>query len=112
MTPPIVWTFEPSVLLGVLALALVYGRGWARARQPGEPHPPGYGRLALFAGGLPTILTALVSPIDGLGSQLMSMHMVQHILLLDIAPILMILALTKGILRPVSRRVHTVERRA
>ncbi len=58
------------------------------------------------------ILAALVSPIDGLGDQLMLMHMVQHILLLDIAPILLILGLTKGLLRPVTRRLTRIERRA
>jgi cytochrome c oxidase assembly factor CtaG len=40
------------------------------------------------------------------------MHMVQHILLLDIAPILIILGLTKVLLRPVTRRVQVIERRA
>jgi cytochrome c oxidase assembly factor CtaG len=38
--------------------------------------------------------------------------MVQHILLLDIAPILLILGLTKGVLRPVTRRLSAVETRA
>jgi putative membrane protein len=66
----------------------------------------------LFAGGLLAILAALVSPIDGLGDQLMLMHMLQHILLLDIAPILLILGLTKVLLRPVTRRLNAVERRA
>jgi cytochrome c oxidase assembly factor CtaG len=42
----------------------------------------------------------------------MVMHMVQHMLLLDLAPILMILGLTKGLLRPVTRRIHALERRA
>jgi putative membrane protein len=112
VAPRITWSFEPAVLLGVLALGLVYVRGWARAREPGQPHPPGYGRLTLFFAGLLAILAALVSPIDGLGEQLMVMHMTQHILLLDIAPILMILGLTKGILRPITRRVQVIERRA
>jgi putative membrane protein len=100
------------VLLGVLAIGLLYGKGWRRARTAGEPHPPGLGRLTLFCGGLLAVLIALVSPVDVLGEQLMVMHMVQHILLLDIAPILMILGLTKGILRPVTRRLNAVERRA
>ena len=38
--------------------------------------------------------------------------MIQHILLLDISPILAILGLTKVILRPVTRSVHELERRA
>jgi putative membrane protein len=112
VAPRITWSLQPSVLLGVLAIGLLYVRGWRRARTPGEPHPPGLGRLTLFCGGLLAVLVALVSPVDVLGEQLMVMHMVQHILLLDIAPILMILGLTKGILRPVTRRLNAVERRA
>jgi cytochrome c oxidase assembly factor CtaG len=38
--------------------------------------------------------------------------MLQHVLLLDIAPILLILGLTKVLLRPATRRVKTIERRA
>ena len=40
------------------------------------------------------------------------MHMTQHILLLDIAPILLILGLNKVLLRPATRRLHTIERKA
>jgi len=112
VTPQISWSFEPSVLIGVAVLGLVYVQGWRRARAPREPHPPGFGRLALFAGGLLAILVALVSPLDSLGGQLMVMHMVQHMLLLDLAPILLILGLTKGLLRPVTRRLNMIERRA
>jgi putative membrane protein len=110
--PQTSWTFDPGVIAGVVALAVLYVTGWRRARTPREPHPPGFGRLALFAAGLLTILAALVSPLDSLGDQLMVMHMIQHILLLDIAPILLIVSLTKVLLRPVTRRLQVVERRA
>ena len=100
------------MLLGVGALGTLYLLGWRRARATGSTHRPGYGRLALFAGGLLAILVALVSPIDGLGDQLLVMHMVQHILLLDVVPILLILGLNKVLLRPITRRVHAIERRA
>ncbi len=112
MSPPISWTFEPSVLVGMLALALAYGYAWSAARAPGAPHPPGYGRLALFCAGLLTIAVSLISPVDTLARYLLVMHMTQHVLLLDIAPILLILSLTKGILRPVARQVKTLEKRA
>jgi putative membrane protein len=112
VAPTIQWTLEPSVLIGVTALALLYVMGWRRGRGSGSSHQPGFGRLALFAAGLATIIAALVSPIDALGDQLLLMHMVQHVLLLDIAPILLILGLNKVLLRPVTRRVHAVERRA
>ncbi len=112
VSPQITWSFEPGVLLVVLALAMAYLKGWRRARLPGEPHPPGPGRALAFGAGLVAILAALVSPIDRLGQQLMVMHMLQHILLLDIAPILLIVGLTKGLLRPATRRLNTIERRA
>jgi putative membrane protein len=112
VTPHISWSFEPGVLLGVLALGMLYVKGWRRARATREPRPPGIGRLVLFFAGLGAILVALVSPVDVLGQQLMLMHMTQHILLLDIAPILMILGLTKVLLRPATRRLQTIERRA
>ncbi|MGA2010767.1 MAG: cytochrome c oxidase assembly protein [Solirubrobacteraceae bacterium] len=112
VAPTIQWSPEPSVLVGVVALGVLYGLGWRRGRATGSPHRPGYGRLSLFAGGLLTILVALVSPIDALGSQLLVMHMVQHLLLLDIAPILLILGLNKVLMRPVTRRLHAIEQRA
>jgi cytochrome c oxidase assembly factor CtaG len=112
VAPKIVWPFEPSVVLSVVVFGAVYVKGWRRARLPGAPHPPGYGRLTLFLSGLLAIFIALASPVDGLGDQLFVMHMLQHVLLLDIAPILLILGLTKGILRPITRRVRAVEERA
>ncbi len=111
-TPQISWTFEPSVLVGVAALAVLYGLAWRRGRAASGPHQPGLRHALLFAGGLACILLALVSPIDGLGDQLMLMHMVQHMLLLDIVPILLILGLNKVLLRPVTRRLTAIERRA
>jgi putative membrane protein len=112
VAPRIAWSLQPSVLVGVAALAILYVKGWRRARTQREPHPPGIGRLVLFFGGLLAILAALISPIDQLGEQLIVMHMLQHILLLDIAPILLILGLTKVLLRPVTKRLTTIERRA
>ncbi|MEO8966223.1 MAG: cytochrome c oxidase assembly protein, partial [Solirubrobacteraceae bacterium] len=112
VSPSIQWTFEPSVLAGVGILTVVYGLAWRRARASGSPHRPGWGRLALFASGLLAILVALVSPMDGLADQLLLMHMVQHVVLLDAVPILLILGTNKVLLRPVTRRLHMVERRA
>jgi putative membrane protein len=112
VAPTITWSLEPSVLIGVAGLGTLYILGWRRARATGSPHKPGYGRLALFALGLLVVLAALVSPVDALADQLLFTHMIQHVLLLDFAPILLILGLNKVLLRPVTRRVHAVERRA
>jgi len=112
VSPRTSWSLEPGTLLLTAALAAIYVVGWRRARGPGEPHPPGVGRLLLLAGGVLAVLGALISPLDSLGDQMMVFHMAQHMLLLDIAPILLILALTKGLLRPVTRRLHAIEQRA
>ncbi|HWE12254.1 MAG TPA: cytochrome c oxidase assembly protein [Solirubrobacteraceae bacterium] len=112
MSPVIQWTLDPLVLVGVGALAALYLMAWRRGRATHSPHRPGYGRLTLFTAGLLVILAALISPVDDLGDQLLVMHMVQHILLLDIAPILLILGFNKVLLRPVTRRLGAIERRA
>ncbi len=111
-SPPIVWSFELSAAIGVTLLSGVYLIGWRRARTTGSLHAPGYGRLALFMSGMAMVVIALMSPIDSLGDHLLVMHMVQHILLLDIVPILCILGLNKVLLRPITRQLHTVEQRA
>jgi cytochrome c oxidase assembly factor CtaG len=69
-------------------------------------------RLGCFLGALLCTLAALVSPIDELADQLFLMHMIQHVLLLDAIPILAILGFTKVILRPITRAIHDLERRA
>jgi putative membrane protein len=112
VSPAVTWSFEPVTVTILVALGIAYGWAWKRARRPGQPHPPGLGRAGLFFGGILVTALALLSPIDSMGDELMVMHMVQHVLLLDITPILMILGLTKGILRPVTRRIHRIERRA
>ena len=58
------------------------------------------------------LFVALVSPVDVLGEQLASMHMVQHLLIADVAAILLTLGLTRHILRPATRRIHRIERAA
>jgi cytochrome c oxidase assembly factor CtaG len=59
-----------------------------------------------------TLFVALISPVDRLGEQLASAHMVQHLLIADIAAILLTLGLTRHILRPATRRIHRIERAA
>jgi putative membrane protein len=82
----------------------------ASSERPGADAP--VWRLCCFACSLLLALVALVSPVDALADQLFFMHMVQHMLLLDLVPILAILGFTKVILRPVTRTVRDLERRA
>ena len=69
-------------------------------------------RLVAFAAAMLVLVAALMSPIDRLGEQAFVMHMAQHMLLLDVAPVLLIVALTKVILRPATRRLSRLERAA
>ncbi len=112
MSPPLIWTFEPSVIVGVAAATVAYLWAWRRARQPRMPHPPGLIRLSLFIASMCCVLIALISPIDTLSTDMISFHMVQHLLLIDAFPVLFILSLTKGLLRPATRKLTRIEERS
>src|SRR5829696_8796103 len=92
------WTLEPGALLTLALVLVLYVTRWRRVRAAGDPHAPSVGRLLLWIGGVAALGLALMSPIDSLGEDLLTMHMVQHLLLLDVAPILLILGLTKVLL--------------
>lgn len=93
------------------ALVAVYVPRWRRVRRR-EARGASLGRLACFAGGVLILLAALVSPVDGLSDQSFAAHMIQHVLLLDLAPILLILSTTRVLLRPATRRLAALERQA
>lgn len=112
MSPDASWSFAPGVVLGLVVYVAVYGWRWQQARTPTEPHPPSVGRLLVFLTGIAALAAALLSPIDALGEQILAMHMVQHVLLLDVAPVLIILGFTKVLLRPATRVIHKIEQRA
>jgi len=64
-----------------------------------------------FVAGMLALLAALATPLDGLGEDyLFSAHMLQHVLLGDLAPVLLLLSLSRVLLRPVTRRLMRVER--
>ncbi len=104
LSPDTSWTFDPLQIVPTLLLALLYGRRVSTLRRRGTP-VPGW-RIALFATGIGLLLVALVSPIHGLGEQLFSFHMLQHVLLGDLAPLALLGGLTGPILRPVLTVLH------
>jgi putative membrane protein len=113
MRPNLAWTFEPGVLIGVALVGGAYVTRWRAVRSvsdtPARDAP--VWRLACFIVSLLLVLAALVSPIDALADQLFFMHMIQHMLLLDLVPIFAILGLTKVILRPLTRGISDLEQR-
>jgi putative membrane protein len=60
-------------------------------------------RGAAFAGGLVVLAIAVSPPIDALADARLSMHMVEHVMLGDLAPLLIVLGLTGPLLAPVLR---------
>ncbi len=76
------WSFEPWVFIFALALLGVY------AVLPGSRLD---GKFLLFASGVMLIVLTLVSPLDYLGrNYLFSAHMVEHILLLLVIPLMLL----------------------
>jgi cytochrome c oxidase assembly factor CtaG/ferredoxin len=95
------WVFDPWLLGAMLTIAGVYFRGWRKlgARWNG-------GHLCAFLGGLSTIYLALASPIDPFADLLLQVHMLQHALLMMVAPPLLWLGaplfpLLRGLPEPV-----------
>ncbi|MCW3040006.1 MAG: cytochrome c oxidase assembly protein [Solirubrobacterales bacterium] len=107
------WTFEPGAAVLLVGMSVLYGTRWraVRASPEGARGAP-VGSAIAFAGAVLVAFVALFSPVDVLGEQLFAMHMVQHVLLLDVVPILLMLSLTKILLRPATRRLQRVERAA
>src|SRR3954453_17241219 len=106
------WTFEPGAILMIGVLGGLYIGRWRRVRQRHGTISASGVRLASYLAGLLALVIALIPPVDRLAEQAFTMHMVQHVLLLDLAPIALICGLTKVILRPVTHRLQRVEESA
>ncbi|MGD9485494.1 cytochrome c oxidase assembly protein [Streptomyces sp. TRM70308] len=83
------FTGEPFFLLGsVLTLAL-YGWGVLRLRRRGDGWP--LGRLLAFAAGVLTLVLVMCTALNEYGMVLFSVHMVQHMVISMLSPILLLL---------------------
>jgi putative membrane protein len=102
------WSLDPGKLLPVALAAFLYWRRALTLRRRGTP-VAGW-RQGLFGLGLLLFLGAVASPIDWVGEErLFSFHMLQHVLLGDLAPLCVVAGLTRPLLRPVLR-LGAVER--
>jgi putative membrane protein len=84
------WSLPPVATLAIELSAVVYLRGWWLLRRTGVPLLPAW-RAVAFASGLLTAWIALASPVDALNAFLLSAHMLQHMLLMMVAPPLILL---------------------
>jgi putative membrane protein len=109
--PRIEWLADPLVLAPLATMVAIYVIRFRSARREAGGRGAGFAQAAAFAGCMVVLLIALCSPLDGLGEDyLFSAHMLQHVLLGDIAPLLLLLALSRVIMRPATRRLIRVER--
>jgi len=105
VSPSLGWSFEPLQLLPLVVVAFAYGKRAWTLRRRGMP-VPGW-KQALFWTGIALLLLALVSPIDRLAEEeLFSFHMLQHILLGDLAPLALLAGLNRPLLAPILRYLH------
>jgi len=82
------------VLVASAAVAsALFGQAVWRLRARGRADLAGWDRVALFALGLVVAFVALESPLDRVADdRLLSAHMLQHVLIGDVAPALFVLA--------------------
>jgi cytochrome c oxidase assembly factor CtaG len=86
------WAWRPEIILSLGLAAVVHLVGRWRLKQRSSRHFVSPWRTISYLGGLVVVGIALMSPIDVLSTQLFSMHMIQHLLLVMIAPPLLLLA--------------------
>jgi len=94
------WSFEPLQIVPTVVVAYVYVRRTRTLAREGRP-VSGW-RQASFWTSIALVVLALNSPIDALGEEhFFFVHMTQHVLLGDLAPLFFVLGLNGQILRPV-----------
>ena len=86
-----------QLLLPAVA-GLVYGLRARTLARRGAPVPRW--RIAAFAGAVLLFAAALAPPLEYRAEELFVFHMIQHVLLGDLAPLLFVLGLTGPLLRP------------
>jgi putative membrane protein len=107
------WQLDPAVAALALATCALFLQGWLRLRRRGRSEHASGWRLVLFGLGVAAGVLPLVSPLDELSDRyLLSAHMLEHVLLADVSPALLVLAvrgplsvflLPPSILRPLAR---------
>ena len=93
------WSLAPQVVVPLLLLLAGYLRGLRRlAAAPGAAPLPEW-RVAAFSAGWLMLVLALVSPLCRMAATMAAAHMVQHVILVAVAPPLLLLGLTPALLR-------------
>jgi cytochrome c oxidase assembly factor CtaG len=84
--------------LAILVAAIAYAVRINTLSKEGRPVP--LWRQLFFLAGLVVLLIAYVSPLEGLADELLAYHMVQHLLIMDVAALFFVLGLTGPVMQP------------
>jgi len=88
------WTLAPGPLALAAVALLLYAQAFRRLRRRSGSTHADLSRAALFCAGVAASVLAVVSPLDRIGEeQLLSAHMLQHLLLGDVGPLLIVLGI-------------------
>jgi cytochrome c oxidase assembly factor CtaG len=88
------WNAPPLVLASAVAALALFAQAFVRLRRRGRADHAPWSRAVLFTLGVAIGVLAVASPLDAAGdTYLLSAHMLQHVLLMDVVPLLLVLAL-------------------
>jgi cytochrome c oxidase assembly factor CtaG len=103
------WKLPIWPTLAMVATGVVYVRGWLAIRKTRRAQ---FGdlRVESFLGGLGLLWIATASPLDGFADSLLTVHMVEHLLLMSAIPMLLlyglpVVPLLRGLPRSLTRWV-------
>ena len=103
------WSLPIWPSLAVAVTASIYLRGWLALRRTRRAQFTGV-RLASFLSGLALLWIVVASPLDGFADALLTVHMIEHLLLMSAIPMLLlyglpIVPLLRGLPRPLLRSI-------
>ena len=84
------WSVPPAATFALAITGLVYVRGWLLLRRAGVPFVP-FWRAVSFLLGLLSLWIAFASPFDTFSGFVLTAHMLQHMMLMMVAPPLILL---------------------
>jgi len=90
--------FEPLQVVGVTAFGAAYAMRAATLAREGRPVATW--RVVSYFSGLVLILTAFISPLGHIAGELVFVHMIQHLVIGDIAALLIVIGLSRSLLQP------------
>ncbi|MEX2425415.1 MAG: cytochrome c oxidase assembly protein [Thermomicrobiaceae bacterium] len=78
------WSFDPLVTSGLLAAATAYAWAWRNVRASGGVQPPSWYAWA-YGAGIGSLAFALLGPLETYNEQLFTLHMAQHLVIMQVA---------------------------